>query len=46
MRRYVMLVKHNPAKSGIADYLVIRDEIVAPQPAWRNLHVLARSIES
>jgi hypothetical protein len=45
MRRYAMLVKHDPDKSRIADYLVIRDEIDSPQPVWQNLHVLARAIE-
>jgi hypothetical protein len=45
MRRFVMLVKHDPDQSKIADYLVIRDEIFSPEPVWWNLHVLARSIE-
>ena len=44
MRRYVMLVKHDPARSKIADYLVVRDEIRSPEPVWWNLHVLARDI--
>lgn len=44
MRRYAMLVKHDPRKSRIADYLVIRDEISSPEPPWWNLHVLARDI--
>ncbi len=45
MRRYAMLVKHDPSKSGLADYLVIRDEIDSPEPPWQNFHVLAREIE-
>jgi hypothetical protein len=45
MRRYVMLVKHDPKKSKLADYLVIRDEIESPESVWWNLHVLARRIE-
>lgn len=45
MRRYVMLVEHDPAKSKIADYLIIRDEIDSPQPVWWNLHILAREIQ-
>ncbi len=45
MRRYVMLVKHEPDVSGIADYLVVRDEIASPQTVWWNLHMLARDIE-
>lgn len=44
-RRYAMLVKHDPAKSPIADYLVVRDEIEAPRPVWWNLHILSRSIQ-
>jgi hypothetical protein len=44
MRRYAMLVKHDPKVSQIADYLVIRDEIDSPQPVWWNLHVLGREI--
>lgn len=44
MRRYVMLVKHESTSSKIADYVVVRDEIRAPKPAWQNLHILARSI--
>jgi len=44
MRRYAMLVKHDPRKSKIADYLVIRDEIASPEPVWWNLHMLARKI--
>jgi hypothetical protein len=44
MRRYAMLVKHDPGKSKLADYLVIRDEITSPQPVWWNLHMLARDI--
>ncbi len=45
MRRYVMLVKHDPAESKLADYLVVRDEIRSPEPVWWNLHMLARGIE-
>lgn len=45
MRRFVMLVKHDPASSKLADYLVVRDEIRSPKPVWQNLHVLTRSIE-
>ena len=45
MRRYAMLVKHDPATSRIADYLVVRDEIASPEPVWWNLHMLARTIE-
>lgn len=45
MRRYVMLVKHDPRRSAIADYLVIRDEIESPEVPWWNLHLLARRIE-
>lgn len=45
MRRYAMLVKHDPEHSRLADYLVVRDEIESPQPVWWNLHVLARRIE-
>ena len=44
-RRYAMLVKHDPARSRLADYLVVRDEIDSPKPVWQNLHLLARSIE-
>lgn len=44
MRRYVMMVKHDPQKSRIADYLVVRDEILSPEPVWWNLHVLGREI--
>jgi hypothetical protein len=44
MRRYAMLVKHNPSESKIADYLVVRDEISSPQQVWWNLHMLARDI--
>jgi len=44
MRRYAMLVKHDPNASKLPDYLVIRDEIDSPQPVWWNLHVLARDI--
>jgi len=45
MRRWVMLVKHDAAKSKIADYLVVRDEIASPEEVWWNLHVLARTIQ-
>jgi len=45
MRRYVMLVKHDPTKSRIADYLVVRDEIRSPEEVWWNLHMLARDIQ-
>jgi hypothetical protein len=44
-RRYTMLVKHNPAASRLADYLVVRDEIESPEPVWWNLHILARRIQ-
>lgn len=44
MRRWAMLVKHDPARSRIADYLVIRDEISSPEPVRWNLHVLARDL--
>jgi hypothetical protein len=45
MRRYAMLVKHDPKTSRIPDYLVVRDEIFSPEPVWWNLHVLGRKIE-
>ncbi|MBM4036176.1 MAG: hypothetical protein FJ291_30955 [Planctomycetes bacterium] len=45
MRRYAMLVEHDPKRSQIADYLVLRDEIESPQPVWWNLHLLARDIQ-
>jgi hypothetical protein len=45
MRRYAMLVKHDPKVSQIADYLVIRDEIASPEPVGWNLHMLARDIQ-
>lgn len=45
MKRYTMLVKHDPAKSRIADYLVIRDEISSPETVWWNLHMLSRDIK-
>ncbi|MFO7907374.1 MAG: hypothetical protein R6U98_32300 [Pirellulaceae bacterium] len=45
MRRYAMLVKHNPSESDMPDYLVVRDEIDSPEPVWWNLHVLGRDIE-
>ncbi len=44
MRRYIMLVKHDPIESQIPDYLVLCDEIDSPKPVWWNLHVLARNI--
>ncbi len=44
LRRWAMLVKHDPKRSRIADYLVIRDEIASPQTPWWNLHVLGREI--
>jgi hypothetical protein len=44
LRRYAMLVKHDPKASKIPDYLVIRDEIDSPRTAWWNLHVLARDL--
>jgi hypothetical protein len=44
VRRWAMLVKHDPKHSRIADYLVIRDEIDSPQQPWWNLHVLGRDI--
>lgn len=44
MRRYVMLVKHDPSRCQIVDYLVVRDEISSPQEVWWNLHILARDI--
>lgn len=43
-RRYAVLVKHDPKRSKIADYLVVRDEISSPQQVWWNLHMLARDI--
>jgi hypothetical protein len=43
MRRYVMLVKHE-ARSRLADYLVVRDEIASPKKVWWNLHMLARDV--
>ena len=45
VRRYTMLVKHDPKACGIADYLAVRDEIISPDRPWWNLHVLARDIE-
>ena len=45
MRRYVLLVKHDPKTSKIADYLVIRDEISSPEAVGWNLHVLGRDIQ-
>ena len=34
MRRYIMLVKHDPNRSKMADYLVVRDKISSPQEVW------------
>jgi len=45
MRRYAMLVKHDPAASRVPDYLVLRDEIDSPETPWWNLHVLARDVK-
>lgn len=45
MRRFAMLVKHDPQKSKIPDYMVIRDEIISPELIGWNLHVLGREIE-
>ena len=42
-RRWVMLVKH-PSGSPLADYVVIRDELAAAEPAAFNLFVLARQV--
>lgn len=44
-RRYTMLVKHDPSRSLLPDYLVVCDEIDSPRPVWQNLHLLTRSIE-
>ncbi|MCF7709500.1 MAG: hypothetical protein K9N52_11430, partial [Verrucomicrobia bacterium] len=44
MRRFLLLVKHDPASSNIPDYIVVRDEISSPEPVWWNLHVLGRKI--
>ena len=44
LRRWAMLVKHDPKASRLADYLVVRDEIESPQTPWWNLHVLGRDI--
>lgn len=44
-RRWVMLVKHDPDASAMRDYLVVRDEVRAPEPVCWNLHVLARSVQ-
>jgi hypothetical protein len=41
MRRYVMLVKHDPQTSKIPDYVVVRDEVISPEPVGWNLHVIA-----
>ena len=43
-RRWVMLLKHHPDTSAMRDYLVVRDEVAAPEPVWWNLHVLARAV--
>jgi len=49
-RRYLLLVKHagagegGPAAGPLEDYLVIRDELAAGEPATFNLFVLARSV--
>jgi hypothetical protein len=47
-RRYLMLVKHaagaDGARGPLEDYLVIRDELSAGEPATFNLFVLARSV--
>ncbi len=43
-RRYLMLVKH-PENSALQDYLVVRDELDAAEPATFNLFVLARGVE-
>ncbi len=45
MRRFVMLVKHDPARSRLPDYLVVQDEIASPEPVGWNLHVLGREIQ-
>jgi hypothetical protein len=42
-RRWVMLVKHADA-SPLADYVVVRDELAAAEPAAFNLFVLARRV--
>jgi hypothetical protein len=42
-RRWVMLVKH-PAASPLADYVVVRDELAAAEPAAFHLFVLARQV--
>lgn len=42
-RRFLMLVKHGDGP--LEDYLVIRDELVAADPATFNLFVLARSVK-
>jgi len=42
-RRWVMLVKH-PDASPLADYLLVRDELDAAEPATFNLFVLARRV--
>ena len=49
-RRFLLLVKHpgagegGPAAGSPEDYLVIRDELAAAEPATFNLFVLARSV--
>jgi hypothetical protein len=42
-RRFLALVKH-PEGSALQDYLVVRDELDAAEPATFNLWVLARSV--
>ncbi|HUU09580.1 MAG TPA: hypothetical protein VM431_03475 [Phycisphaerae bacterium] len=42
-RRFLLLVKHAET-SPLEDYLVIRDELAADEPATFNLFVLARSV--
>jgi hypothetical protein len=47
-RRFLLLVKHPDGKDGdrgpIEDYLVVRDELAAADPATFNLFVLARGV--
>jgi hypothetical protein len=42
-RRFLLLVKHD-GESRLEDYLVIRDEFTAADPATFNLFILARSV--